>query len=193
MENSYSTSLTRCSLTPNSDYYDSWRTVALSPLRLTRNCPLGSYRLKLTVTYTDPNTDQPVTLTAFVEFQVVASIPPTDTPVLTTTLTEQPSQNSGNGQNAGNPGGSQNPPQPQGPVAITQPENTNVRLGPGTGYDVVTILPQGTWARITGIDAQAEWVQIEVVGMDAPVWVARNLTKVAAGSPAAIPQIVPGE
>ena len=44
-------------------------------------------------------------------------------------------------------------------------------------YDAVTILPKGTWARITGVDASGAWVEIAVVGMERPVWVARNLVK----------------
>ena len=49
--------------------------------------------------------------------------------------------------------------------------------GPGTNYDIVTTVPQGTWARITGIDTQAEWFQVELDELDEPAWVYRELTK----------------
>ena len=77
------------------------------------------------------------------------------------------------------------------PAAITQPRTLRARTGPGTEYDVVTVLPKGTWAKIVDIDPQAEWLQIEVVGMDEPVWIAHNLVKVAGGSLAGNLQIVP--
>ena len=78
------------------------------------------------------------------------------------------------------------------PALITQPLTLRARSGPGPQYEVVARLPKGTWAAITGIDPHAEWFQIEVVGMDAPVWIARRLTKIAAGSLAEIPRTVPG-
>jgi uncharacterized protein YraI len=78
------------------------------------------------------------------------------------------------------------------PALITQPRILRARSGPGPQYEVVARLPKGTWATITGIGPHAEWFQIEVVGMDAPVWIARRLTKIAAGSLAEIPRTVPG-
>ena len=75
------------------------------------------------------------------------------------------------------------------PAAITQPLLTNVRSGPGTNYDILTTIPQGTWARITGIDPQAEWFQVELDDLDEPAWVFRDLTKVAGGSLAGVIQI----
>ena len=77
------------------------------------------------------------------------------------------------------------------PALITQPRILRARSGPGPQYEVVARLPKGTWAAITGIGPHAEWFQIEVVGMHAPVWIARRLTKIAAGSLAEIPQTVP--
>ena len=75
------------------------------------------------------------------------------------------------------------------PAAITQPLLLNVRSGPGTNYDILTTVPQGTWARITGIDTQAEWFQVELDDLDEPAWVFRDLTKVAGGSLAGVIQI----
>ncbi len=79
------------------------------------------------------------------------------------------------------------------PAAITQPLLTNVRSGPGTNYDILTTIPQGTWARITGIDTQAEWFQVELDDLDEPAWVSRELTKVAGGSLAGVIQIAVGD
>ena len=79
------------------------------------------------------------------------------------------------------------------PALITQPRTLRARSGPGPQYEVVVRLPKGTWAAITSIGPHAEWFQIEVVGMDAPVWIASDLTKVAGGSPADIPRTVPGD
>ena len=75
------------------------------------------------------------------------------------------------------------------PAAITQPLLLNARSGPGTNYDILTTVPQGTWARITGIDSQAEWFQIELDDLEEPAWVFRDLTKVAGGSLAGLIQI----
>ena len=74
------------------------------------------------------------------------------------------------------------------PALITQPRSLYARLGPGVDYQAVTILPNGTWARIVGIGPQDQWFQIEVVGIDAPVWVARSRTKVAGGLLGRFPQ-----
>ena len=57
-------------------------------------------------------------------------------------------------------------------------------------YNAVTILPKGTWATITGVGPRSEWVRIQVVGMDGPVWVPCNLVKTT-GSLAVIPQVMP--
>ena len=76
------------------------------------------------------------------------------------------------------------------PAAISQPPILNVRSGPGLDYDVVTTVPQGTWARVTGIDADNEWFQVELDGLDQPAWLFRDLTKVAGGSLAGLFHIV---
>lgn len=75
------------------------------------------------------------------------------------------------------------------PAAIIQPRTVRARSGPGLEYDVVARLPKGTWAGITDIGPQAEWLQIELVGLEEPVWVARDLTKVAGDSLSSILQI----
>ena len=54
---------------------------------------------------------------------------------------------------------------------------------------MVARLPKGTWAAITGIGPHAEWFQIEVVGMNAPVWIARRLTKIAGGDQPAVSEV----
>ena len=76
------------------------------------------------------------------------------------------------------------------PAVLIQPRAVFARSGPGMEYDAVTILPKGTWATITGVGPLSEWVRIQVVGMDEPVWVPCNLVKTT-GSLAAVPQIVP--
>ena len=75
------------------------------------------------------------------------------------------------------------------PAAIIQPRTVRARSGPGLEYGVVARLPKGTWAGITDIGPQAEWLQIELVGRDEPAWVARELTKVAGGMLSGIPHI----
>ena len=67
------------------------------------------------------------------------------------------------------------------PAVIIQPRNFLARLGPSEDFEAFTILPKGTWARITGIDPQHEWVRIKVVGLKEPLWVLRHQTKVAGG------------
>ena len=72
------------------------------------------------------------------------------------------------------------------PAAIIQPRVVHARSGPGADYDVITILTKGTWAKIIAIGPQEKWFQVEVVGLDVPVWVDRCLTKVAGGSLASV-------
>ena len=76
------------------------------------------------------------------------------------------------------------------PAVLIQPRAVFARSGPGMEYNAVTILPKGTWATITGVGPRSEWVRIQVVGMDGPVWVPCNLVKTT-GSLAGIPQVVP--
>ena len=76
------------------------------------------------------------------------------------------------------------------PAVLIQPRAVFARSGPGMEYNAVTILPKGTWAAITGVGPRSEWVRIQVVGMDEPVWVPCNLVKTI-GSLAGIPQVMP--
>ncbi len=76
------------------------------------------------------------------------------------------------------------------PAVLIQPRAVFGRSGPGTEYSAVTILPKGTWARITGIGPRSEWVRIQVAGMAEPVWVYCDLVKTI-GSLAAVPVVVP--
>ncbi len=81
------------------------------------------------------------------------------------------------------------------PALITQPQTLLARSGPGVDYTAVARLPKGSWVRTVGIGPHAEWFQVqiefEVPGIDAPVWVARRHTKIAAGSLADIPRKMP--
>ena len=76
------------------------------------------------------------------------------------------------------------------PAVLIQPRAVFARSGPGMEYNAVTILPKGTWATITGVGPRSEWVRIQVVGMDGPVWVPCNLVKTT-GSLVGIPQVMP--
>ena len=74
------------------------------------------------------------------------------------------------------------------PHAVTQPESMNARLGPGLAYDVITTLPQGTRANIIGVDPRGEWYQLELTGLDIPVWIYQSLATVE-GSLDNVPQV----
>ena len=76
------------------------------------------------------------------------------------------------------------------PAVLIQPRAVFARSGPGMEYNAVEILPKGTWAAITGVGPRSEWVRIQVVGMDEPVWVPCNLVKTT-GSLVGIPQVMP--
>ena len=75
------------------------------------------------------------------------------------------------------------------PAAITQPALLNARAGPGLTYDILTTIPQGTWAKITAIDTQGDWYQVELDDLDQPAWIYRDFTKVAGGSLTGLIQI----
>ena len=64
-------------------------------------------------------------------------------------------------------------------IAVTQPETLNVRTGPGLEYDVVAEVPQGTQARIYGIDPSESWFQVELDGYTSLLWIYRYMTQVA--------------
>ncbi len=74
------------------------------------------------------------------------------------------------------------------PQAVTQPQSMNARLGPGLAYDVITTLPQGTRANIIGVDPRGEWYQVELTGLDIPVWIHQSLATVE-GSLANVPTV----
>ena len=78
------------------------------------------------------------------------------------------------------------------PAAITQPALLNARAGPGLTYDILTTVPQGTWAKITGIDTLGEWYRVELDDLDQPAWIFRDYTKVAGGSLSGLIQIAVG-
>ena len=75
------------------------------------------------------------------------------------------------------------------PAAITQPALLNARAGPGLTYDILTTIPKGTWARITGINVQGDWYRVELDDLDQPAWIFRDFTKVAGGSLTGLIQI----
>ncbi len=78
------------------------------------------------------------------------------------------------------------------PQAVTAPEIMNARLGPGLAYDVITTLPQGTRANIIGVDPRNEWYQLELSGLDIPVWIYQSLASVE-GSLDSVPQVSANE
>lgn len=61
----------------------------------------------------------------------------------------------------------------------------NARIGPGLNYRVVTQLPEGTRARIIGIDPTEDWYLVEVDGVEDQLWIYRALTRLV-GSLAAV-------
>ena len=64
------------------------------------------------------------------------------------------------------------------PLAVTQPITMNVRSGPGLEYNVVAVVPQGTQARIHGIDPTGDWILVELEGHNALVWIYCHMTEV---------------
>ena len=152
--------------------YDDNRTLGPIPLRIDQSCQPGLYTLRLTVTYTD-NANQSHTLTDTVDFVVGDPQPPAESE----SEPESPNPN----PNPNQPQSPQNtpssiPPPPQEPVAITQPEDTNVRLGPGTEYEVIRTVPRGTRAKIIGLGPQDDWYLVEIDGVYGPVWICQDLT-----------------
>ena len=78
------------------------------------------------------------------------------------------------------------------PAAITQPVLLNARAGPGTTYDILTTVPAGTWAQITGIDTLGDWYRVELDDLDQPAWIFLDYTKIAGGSLSGLIQIAAG-
>ena len=71
-------------------FYNSSRTLSPIPLRLKRECPTGPYTLQLTVTYAESDSNEKVTLTDKVDFDVGDPQLPTATPTATATQTPDP-------------------------------------------------------------------------------------------------------
>ena len=71
-------------------FYDSSRTLSAIPLRLKKECPTGPYTLQLTVTYAESDSNEKVTLTDKVDFDVGDPQLPTATPTATATQTPDP-------------------------------------------------------------------------------------------------------
>ena len=71
-------------------FYDSTRTFSAIPLRLKRECPTGPYTLQLTVTYAESDSNEKVTLTDKVDFDVGDPQLPTATPTATATQPPDP-------------------------------------------------------------------------------------------------------
>ena len=73
-------------------FYNSWRPYGLIPLRIDKNCPLGFYTVKCSVTYTEPGSDEAIPATCngdgfTVSAELSAEPTPTDTPTPTETPT----------------------------------------------------------------------------------------------------------
>lgn len=77
-------------------------------------------------------------------------------------------------------------------VAIIRASRMNVRGGPGTDYNVVTTAAAGTQAKVTALAANDQWLQVELSGQSAPVWLFRDLTTVQ-GSLAGLPRLSESE
>jgi len=64
------------------------------------------------------------------------------------------------------------------PIAVTQPDTLNLRTGPGLEYDIVAEAPQGTQARIYGVDPSESWLLVEVDGHSTFAWIYRHMAQV---------------
>ena len=74
------------------------------------------------------------------------------------------------------------------PAVLVQPGAVFARSGPGTEYSSAALLPKGTWAPITGIGPDPQWLRIQIPGLDAPVWVHTGSVKLI-GSIASVPHV----
>ncbi len=77
-------------------------------------------------------------------------------------------------------------------TAITRPSRMNVRSGPGTNYGVVASVAAGTQAKVLGLAASDQWLQVELSGQSNPVWIFKDLTTVQ-GSLADLPRVTGGD
>ncbi len=74
-------------------------------------------------------------------------------------------------------------------VGTVDVASLNVRAGPGTGYAVLTTVPQGTQFTVQGQDATGSWLQVALSDGSAG-WVDRSLTVYAGTAPiVAAPQL----
>ena len=64
------------------------------------------------------------------------------------------------------------------PIAVTQSDTLNVRTGPSLDHSVVAEVPQGTQARIYGLDPSESWFQVEIDGDNSLFWIYRYMTQV---------------
>jgi uncharacterized protein YgiM (DUF1202 family) len=77
-------------------------------------------------------------------------------------------------------------------VAVIRPARMNVRGGPGTEYNVITTATAGTQTRVLALASNDQWLQVELSGQSAPVWIFRDLTTVQ-GSLADLPRLSESE
>ncbi|MEM7134852.1 MAG: SH3 domain-containing protein [Chloroflexota bacterium] len=63
------------------------------------------------------------------------------------------------------------------PIAVTEPENMNVRRGPGTIYAVVTVAPAGTQYEILGVNPEGDWYQVRIPDVEEPGWLFAPFTE----------------
>ena len=78
------------------------------------------------------------------------------------------------------------------PIAVTIPAILNVRRGPGTEYEIITTVAEGTRAEIIGTDPRDEWLLVELDSLVEPAWIYRDLTTVV-GSLAGVRRIGSGQ
>ena len=134
------------------------------PLRITKDCQPGLYTLRRGVTYTEDANQSHIPIET-VDF-VVGDPPPPN-----------PNANP-HPQDPQDPHNTPSPkaPEPGGPVAIALPEHTNVRLGPGTEYEIVRSVPRVTRARVLGLGPWDDWYLVEIDGIYGRVWICQDLT-----------------
>ena len=148
--------------------YDDWRSLGPIPLRITKDCQPGLYTLRLGVTYTEDANQSQIPIET-VDFVVGDPPPPNPDP------NPQEPQNPYNLQHPHSPPSSI-APDPEGPVVVTLPDQTNVRLGPGTEYETVRSVPYGTRARVLGLGPWHVWYLVEIDGIYSRVWICQDLT-----------------
>ena len=147
--------------------YDDWMSLGPIPLRITKDCQPGLYTLRRGVTYTEDANQSHIPIET-VDF-VVGDPPP---PNPNANPHPQDPQDPQDPHNTPSP----KAPEPGGPVAIALPEHTNVRLGPGTEYEIVRSVPRVTRARVLGLGRWDDWYLVEIDGIYGRVWICQGLT-----------------